>query len=1063
MKWSLFLLAAAGLTSCSPAAEQLAFSWQDVPAEVLPNGDLRWKPEPFVFRSGRTIRYIDFEGGNDRNTGDAPERAWKHHPWDPNATAFASIDTGPRTYVFKRGVTYRGRLIAREGGTAETPFILTSSPDWGDGEAVLAGSESVAGWQRGGHAEMPDQDRVWHADIDFLPRAVWIDAGDKVQRLALARTPNWEIDSWDDIHRQWATWKQVEPIERDNITLNRASDPELLGRYTAAQLNGAIVWSEYESVMATAFPTFVLTEDAPAGSIDFDRWVPDERQGAIANNRYFLEDRPAFLDASGEFWVERRGNGGRLYVRLPDDRDPNDVRVEAARHLTLLDAVRLDHVHVRGLTFCWTNLQWDLTEPRTGNPDVEPAAIRLNGSGRDIVIDHCRFEHVTSAVRLRALPADGGRIADVRIANCEVIDTDHGAFFVGDSTRWGKNEPPHSSVGEVRVLRNRLERIGFRPYRREHGHALIVSFAERMEVAGNILERIHGAGIYLFGGAGATALRDAPLSRHLVHHNRVDSPLLGTNDWGGIETWQAGPYYVFNNVSINPGGYYHAEFMKNRERERDGPGTWNAARFGFAYYLDGSSKNYLFNNIAVGRNNDPASPLCNSSAFHEVLPQRNVFFNNTAYRFAVAFAGGVRTAADGIYVGNLLEAISLAGWYFTWPEGYAEALNEIQFTNLRRGTLLREDLVLADNIFAGKPAGMGSPPGVRQVVRSLPDFREAIARLGAADARVGEITSRAVLPAADTGDFRVARDSAAAGRGAQVFIPWGLYACVAEWNFRPQQQDPAIVADDHWYLRYGYVHREHYARLPRHSLRGVNLGAADFVPGPLDSWMPTAVRLDGRSQYLVLRDADLYRPREIAYMGDGGVSKTITAGRAHWRTPDIGTGNLLIEAYFRAEPGRGGTLVAKHDGRTGYVLELTADGRPRLRLDHDGDRLAERTARAVAADGRWRHFVVEVDRARPDGITLWIDGVRDEGGFAGTVTTDDLDNGGDVLIGGGPNLSAFAGEIDFLRICLGTLAQAHTTIDELRAWEFAGPQFQDFTGRPRPAPGRITAGALEPQ
>ena len=33
----------------------------------------------------------------------------------------------------------------------------------------------------------------------------------------------------------------------------------------------------------------------------------------------------------------------------------------------------------------------------------------------------------------------------------------------------------------------------------------------------------------------------------------------------------------------------------------------------------------------------------------------------------------------------------------------------------------------------------------------------------------------------------------------------------------------------------------------------------------------------------------------------------------------------------------------------------------------------------------------------------------------------------------------FTGEIDFLRIAHSSLAESHTTIDELYAWEFSGP------------------------
>jgi hypothetical protein len=58
-----------------------------------------------------------------------------------------------------------------------------------------------------------------------------------------------------------------------------------------------------------------------------------------------------------------------------------------------------------------------------------------------------------------------------------------------------------------------------------------------------------------------------------------------------------------------------------------------------------------------------------------------------------------------------------------------------------------------------------------------------------------------------------------------------------------------------------------------------------------------------------------------------------------------------------------------------------------------------------------------------------------------------LANAGDVFVGGTPEGRYFHGVLDFLRIAQGTLADADTTIEELYAWEFDGPQLRDFTGR----------------
>ncbi|MCX7888087.1 MAG: hypothetical protein N3B01_12655, partial [Verrucomicrobiae bacterium] len=92
-------------------------------------------PRPFVFESGTSVRYIDFAAGNDANVGTSPAAPWKHHPWDPQAGGLAAACSGIHTYVFKRGVAYRGRLLIKEAGRPDEPIRLTSHPAWGKGEA----------------------------------------------------------------------------------------------------------------------------------------------------------------------------------------------------------------------------------------------------------------------------------------------------------------------------------------------------------------------------------------------------------------------------------------------------------------------------------------------------------------------------------------------------------------------------------------------------------------------------------------------------------------------------------------------------------------------------------------------------------------------------------------------------------------------------------------------------------------------------------------------------------------------------------------------------------------
>jgi hypothetical protein len=195
-----YLLAVTGL----PTRAGDTFSWQENYA-VLPHGDLQWSPKPFRFDKGTSLRYIDFDAGNDENDGTTLQTPWKHHTWDSQATGKAKACSGIHTYVFKGGVDYRGELTVREAGKPGDPIRLTRDPAWGQGPAVLCGSERITGWKRGAtHKDIPEPEKVWQTDLNFAPRNVWLvrKEGDFL-RIPLARTPNWKRSDPDDVKSEW--------------------------------------------------------------------------------------------------------------------------------------------------------------------------------------------------------------------------------------------------------------------------------------------------------------------------------------------------------------------------------------------------------------------------------------------------------------------------------------------------------------------------------------------------------------------------------------------------------------------------------------------------------------------------------------------------------------------------------------------------------------------------------------------------------------------------------------------------------------------------------------------
>ena len=115
------------------------FSWQKTHAKISSKGDIEWSPQPFRFEKGASVRYIDYQEGNDSDDGSTGDTAWQHHPWDPQASGNARKCEGIHTYVFKQGVYYRGTMTALESGTRTNPIRLTSDPAWGKGQAVISG------------------------------------------------------------------------------------------------------------------------------------------------------------------------------------------------------------------------------------------------------------------------------------------------------------------------------------------------------------------------------------------------------------------------------------------------------------------------------------------------------------------------------------------------------------------------------------------------------------------------------------------------------------------------------------------------------------------------------------------------------------------------------------------------------------------------------------------------------------------------------------------------------------------------------------------------------------
>jgi Concanavalin A-like lectin/glucanases superfamily len=1055
----IIALALLGAELSLAGAQPHPWAWQEPQAKVLPTGDLEWAPHPFRFERSGSRRYIDFGSGNDANDGLSKETPWKHHPWDPNATGQAKASKGVHTYVFKQGVVYRGELDANESGTESMPIILTRDPSWGVGPAILCGSERVTGWKKGAdNTLIPQPEKVWYVDLDWAPRNLWmVDRSGAVTRIVLARTPNWTITNPDDIKSQWWTWKNPDKpfdnyanfhgqrrhlaFDKEHINTSEPRDYYL----------GALVWTTKGWVMGSPFPARVLAVDRENGSLTFPgQWGGGPSYKIIRGCRYYLEDKPQYLDSPGEFWFDKKGRGGRLYLRLPGDRDPNTMDVEVAKRIHIIESRGMSHVHIRGLTFRFPNVYWDLLAApywvSHESIDVEPACIRVLGSGTDIQVANCTFEHIHKGIRLKARgPHDA--IDKVVVEDNVFSDADSGGVQLSDGSHYGMVFPPMGRLYDVRVLRNKFDHVGLRPDLFGQGETLEIDYAQTAEIAGNMFYRVCAQGIDVHGSKESGAATDRPFTRLLIHHNKAVDTLLNVDDFGGIETWQGGPAYVYDNISGNPGGYRNWEHVMTPNTE---------ARFGHAFYLDGAFKNYHFNNIAWGKSKGPTGKLANTSAFQEIISYQNTFFNNTIYNFVRGSRRQAPQAGRVKFLGNVWQGMGLRVFRDARPARTAKAGNEAD-AGARRGRYAIDTDAYARNVFYGVGKGFGVFETSGRWHTTLQSFRDALESYRPLAGTVGIMAEQPPLRDAAAHDFRPSADSAARGLGVKVFVPWSLYETVAEWNFCPIPGDPARILDEHWCMPPYYTTRDNYYRFPTHPLHGVHISLKDYQHGPLENWTTGALHFNGEDQYAVLKDEDIERAATLdAGRGQGGGKREISGPELS--NPQIYNSDFLIEAYFRTAPGESNAVLLQKMDKAGYVLGVSNSGGVTLATTSKGKTAWLQSHRRVN-DGQWHHVVAEADR-RAKTFTIYIDGRQDASG-PGIGTEVSLANKADLYVAGTASGHDLNGAIDFLRIARGTMADSKTTIAELYAWEFNGPFLYDFLGRRRPPDGGY-AGAIDP-
>ncbi len=1097
------------------------YAWQKPQAKVLPNGDLQWAPEPFEYQPGKVVRYIDFQGGNDANPG-TKAQPWKHHPWDTQATGKAAEASGVDTYVFKGGVMYRGTLNAAESGKPGRPIRLTADPSWGEGMPWIVGSIRLADkWVPASRVDapshLPEPEKVYALDLKALGMTAEDDGRHRVlsrlshadrmgrvstpwhglfiigpegsvTRAHLARDPNWQRPNSQFAMEHWHQWKGM--VQVQDTQGNRYSIPQAdyFKDKPQGYFTGGYIWSQYPSFMGTPTPKHI-PETKPAkkniGEMPYHRpevgGLSVGLPGGVARGvRFMVENLPQLLDSANEFYYDE--TTGLLLFRPEEGVDPNSLHMEFVASTGLVHIREVKHIELSGLRFAF----------------AEGRTIQIQNLASDITITNCYFHDLTEVAIDAYIKgnAEVGGFEDLRVTDCRFENIWETAIRMSGGNQ-GIQEwvDSRGRLGRVEILRNYCYETGMRHRGALQSNVPTISLRHvaLAHVAGNIIHRSFGSGIVLFGGKegnlGTYRGRGGqiPLIRIFVHHNKTLHTAMGVNDYGGLALWQGGPMYAYcNNVGSSVG------YMPGGITMFGGGGK--PTTLSYPVYLDGAYKIYLFNNAVWGATTDESHPYhTRTSGYFMVFGFLNQFTNNTIYRARSGVGGSSGNRCD--VISNVFSEISTK---FLHNNRFGDPSLVGGGDDATSGVKGVPSLAFADNIFHGQAEGgellkqrydqQNQPrlnianeikaPTIQQLAEQMQNYPIRFGRLGrSVEQRPIVGSDAAVIEEASEVDFRLRDNSAARDNGSIYFVPFSLYATVGEWHFTENRASPDVVVDYHWYFSEAHLHRSMYEQVPAFDLKLSATQLDDYVPSPWETWAKGAIRFDGKRfgsvsdremrEDFVFTTDNPRRTRRYMKGKKEGFWKVSVEGRKHTytlpaekrQTLNVGASNLLLEAQVKVKAGHvGGAIVSKFDGKTGYQLDIDSSGKARFLLAGKG-RLSTLASKAAINDGRWHHILAEVDRSSGK-MTVYIDGKVSSKGQCALGDGVSLDNTVDFQIGkGSESGSLFVGDIDFLRVCKGTLADSRTDIDELYQWQTNGPWKFDMAGQ-TPA-GPRDAGALE--
>lgn len=492
------------------------------------------------FQVGAAEYFVDFAEGSDSKSGTSQAEAWKHAPGDSQAEGkAAAVTLEPGDVVqFRSGVIYRGEIKIPASGNPDNRIVYRGT-GWGEGRAILDGSEIVTGWKKCESAEQaggnPNFKELHFAEVTadspFLLNLH--ETSIKTQEdefLWISQDPNPEDPFFHDRRDSFY------PVTKDNLTTTSITDPTVFTSKDASHYQGAslLIWVSPNFTRRFEIQSF----DPATQTVTF----ADIGKSAIysdGRDQYFaIHNSPHVIDKPGEYSVsEPDASGKRRIVLWPLSGENLDARISRSVRYRGFDLGKESHIHIEGF-----EIRKFAGADDKGGCGIATAARGVGSKGGYLLKNNRILHNMSGGRGYGGIYLDD--TVDAIVEDNEIIwNKDHRAIFV--------------TTGEnIIIQRNHVEYAG--------RTAVVMYGGKRSQVLNNRISNILGT-------------HANAMTFYIASENVLVAGNVITKCTNPITFQDSGPLYFFNNITDGGGKFKNVNEWPNTKR-----GPWATGRIVFA-------------------------------------------------------------------------------------------------------------------------------------------------------------------------------------------------------------------------------------------------------------------------------------------------------------------------------------------------------------------------------------------------------------------------------------------------------------------------------------------------